>query len=338
MITPGYALTATSRVLPRLALDFTTAVTDPRVTTTRATNTATRFNSSGVIEIVNANLPRYDFDPVTLVCRGQLIEDARTNLFLNSLIDGTNLSTQSVTLAATAYTMTFYGTGSVAISGGHSATVDGTGAFPSRRTYTFTPTAGSSTFTVTGDVKFAQLEAGAFATSFIPTAGAPVLRNFDSVALTGSNFTSWFTAGAGTLYAEGSQPVIFASSRSCASLCVSINNPRISNYRQSAGAINGYAINSAGAGNAVSSGVTATANAIQKSALSYSATNLQTISGNGSATFSISIDMSTSLSALNALSIGSDFVTTPNNWNGHVRKVMWWPQQLTAAELRAFST
>jgi len=41
MITPSYGLTATERVLPRMALDFTTATLDPRVTFTRTDNTAT---------------------------------------------------------------------------------------------------------------------------------------------------------------------------------------------------------------------------------------------------------------------------------------------------------
>lgn len=84
MITPAYSPTATERVLPRMALDFTTGVLDSRVTITRALNTATRVNSSGLIEIVNANLPRFDYDPVTLAPRGLLIEEARANLLLQS--------------------------------------------------------------------------------------------------------------------------------------------------------------------------------------------------------------------------------------------------------------
>jgi hypothetical protein len=79
MITPAYSTTATERVLPRLALDFTTGALDPRVTVTRALNTATRVNSSGLIETVNANLPRFDYDPVTLQPKGLLIEEQRTN-------------------------------------------------------------------------------------------------------------------------------------------------------------------------------------------------------------------------------------------------------------------
>lgn len=86
MMTPAYAPTATERVLPRMALDFTTATLDPRVTVTRALNTATRINSSGVIEIVNADLPRFNY--ANGVCMGLLIEEARTNLLVNSVFSG----------------------------------------------------------------------------------------------------------------------------------------------------------------------------------------------------------------------------------------------------------
>lgn len=84
MISPSYSLTATERVLPNMALDFTTASLDSRVTLTRTGNTATVTNSSGVIAAINANLPRFDFNPTTLVCNGLLIEEARTNLILYS--------------------------------------------------------------------------------------------------------------------------------------------------------------------------------------------------------------------------------------------------------------
>jgi hypothetical protein len=84
MITPSYAITATERVLPRLALDFTTATLDPRVTFTRTGNTATVVNSLGLVAPINANLPRFDFDPVTLVCKGLLIEESRINYCLYS--------------------------------------------------------------------------------------------------------------------------------------------------------------------------------------------------------------------------------------------------------------
>lgn len=198
MITPSFGLTSTERVLPRLALDFTTASLDSRVTFTRTGNTATVTNSSGVIVGINADLPRFDYNPTTLACKGLLIEEARTNLLLNSLIDGTNLTTQIVVTTAVSTTLSFYGTGEIVLSGTSSATVTGTGAYPSRKTHTFTPTAGALTLTVTGTVQYAQLEVGGFATSFIPTAASQVTRTADLATMTGTNFSDWYNADEGT--------------------------------------------------------------------------------------------------------------------------------------------
>lgn len=84
MITPSFSLTATERVLPKMALDFTTASLDSRVTFTRTGNTATVTNSSGFVVPINADLPRFDFNPIALTCKGLLIEESRTNLLLYS--------------------------------------------------------------------------------------------------------------------------------------------------------------------------------------------------------------------------------------------------------------
>lgn len=103
MITPAFSLTATERVLPRLALDFTTASLDSRITFTRTGNTATVTNSSGFVVPINANLPRFDFDAAALTCKGLLIEESRTNLCLyseNLSLGWTNVrSTSSVDAA-----------------------------------------------------------------------------------------------------------------------------------------------------------------------------------------------------------------------------------------------
>ncbi len=87
MITPSFGLTATERVLPKLALDFTTASLDSRITFTRTTgasNPATYVNNSGVITAATNNQPRFDYDPVTLACKGLLIEESRQNKYTYS--------------------------------------------------------------------------------------------------------------------------------------------------------------------------------------------------------------------------------------------------------------
>lgn len=64
---------------PSLVKDFSGGVMPPGLTFSRSTS-ATQTNASGLVESVAANVPRLDYDPVTLVCRGLLIEESRTNL------------------------------------------------------------------------------------------------------------------------------------------------------------------------------------------------------------------------------------------------------------------
>lgn len=139
---------------PALGLNFMVpGVLDPRITFTRA-STATYFNSAGVMQTAAINAPRWDYDPATLTLRGLLLEDARTNLLLNSAV----LSTQSVTVPASVQALSFYGTGTIALSGAFVGTLVGAGPFPTRASLIFTPTAGTLTLTVTGSVLNAQLE------------------------------------------------------------------------------------------------------------------------------------------------------------------------------------
>jgi hypothetical protein len=48
----------------------------------------------------------------------------------------------------------------------------------------------------------AQLEAGAFATSYIPTVASQVTRAADAASMTGTNFSSWYNQGEGTFYTD----------------------------------------------------------------------------------------------------------------------------------------
>jgi hypothetical protein len=325
MITPAYSSTATERVLPSMALDFLTGVLDPRVTIARALDTATRVNSSGVIEVVAANLPRFDYDPTTLTTKGLLSELTKTNLFLNSLVDGTNLSTQSVTLAASAYTLSFYGSGSITISGGHSATVNGIGDYPNRKTYAFTPTAGSSTFTVSGDVKFAQIELGSVS-SFIPTASSSSTRNTDRISMTSSNFSSWYNQSEGAFAAEYIPPTIATT------LGVLSVNDGTTNNRIDARSNGISFVTSGGATQAGMVATGAVANAINRCVVGYKLNSFAfAINGNAPAT-----DTSGSIPTVSRLVIGAVDNFSPS-LNGHMRKLRYWPLRITNAEVQAFS-
>lgn len=190
--------------IPALDLSFINGETlDSRVTFTRA-SAGTRINGSGAIESISSGNPRFDYSPTSIgTLLGLLVEEQRTNLLLNSPVDGTGLSTQSVTVAATPYTLSFYGTGTVTLTGTSTAgPLVGTGAYPNRVSLTFTPTAGTLTLTVSGSVRWAQLEAGSMATSHIPTAGSQATRAADAAQMTGAAFTNWFNPLEGTFLCE----------------------------------------------------------------------------------------------------------------------------------------
>ena len=167
---------------------YTTADMD----VTRATD-ATRVNESGLIENVLSNVPRIDYTGGG--CPHILAEPQRTNIVFPSAV----AVTQTRTVSATEYTLSFYGTGSVVLSGTHSATLNGT-SVNNRVTLSFTPTAGSLTLTISGTVTNIQLEVGSYATSLIPTSGSSVTRNKD--VFTRDGIVSLINSTEGVLFVE----------------------------------------------------------------------------------------------------------------------------------------
>jgi hypothetical protein len=125
-----------------------------------------------------------------------LLEPQRTNVLLNTA----TLSTQAVTTTAVSYALSFYGTGTITLSGAFVGTLVGTGV-SNRVSLVFTSTAAPLTLTVSGSVANAQLEVGAYATSYIPTIGTSLTRNQDTIEKT-SVGSDILNASEGTFYAE----------------------------------------------------------------------------------------------------------------------------------------
>lgn len=184
--------------------DFTRAIVDPRVSVTRST-TGTYFDANGVMQTAPIATPRIDCDPLTGEILGLMMEPPRTNLILDSAAP----STQVVTVTAVNTALSFYGTGSITMSGAYTGTLTGTGAFPNRVEMNFTPTAGALTLTVSGDVQFAQLEAATtnaigMATSYIPTTSSSASRAIETTPIPSLANVEW-NPNAMTLYAEYSR-------------------------------------------------------------------------------------------------------------------------------------
>ena len=421
MITPSYGLTATERVLPRMALDFTTATLDPRVTFTRSGDTATVINSSGNIAPINADLPRFDFDPITLLCKGLLIEEARTNLFLYSaefdniywgkirssitanatispdgastgdklvenLDNGTHLIVRTETTTNTsANTWSIYakaserpsinivvregttflrssnatfnlsaGTvGAVSNAGGSSATAAienaGNGWYRCSLTITLggVDTNSQALFQLNngsvssyqGDgtsgifIWGAQLEAGAFATSYIPTTTTTVTRNADNVSMTGTNFSDWYNASEGAFVTQVSLLNISAGHLLTAFQGYSdVMRVRMLSSIPTAN----ITVGGASQFNSTSQGSLGaiTTNEIFSSALAYKQ-NDTSFAAKG---VSVSTDTSVNLvTAPSRLAIGSLDNVGSGSMTGHMRRVFYYPQRLSNAEIAAFS-
>lgn len=270
--------------------------------------------------------PRFDYDPVTLQPRGLLIEEQRTNLLLNSKIDGTNLATQIVTSAATTYTLSFYGTGTVVLSGTATATVVGTGAYPTRTTYSFTALVGALTLTVSGTVQFAQLEAGAFATSYIPTTASQVTRSADVALIQGSNFSGWYNQSEGTIYGNystsmtSSRPVITPRSTATA-------DNRVQFGTASAVVVVGGSVQAnIGSGTNITSGKQAFAYKLNDFAGIIQGTPVSTI---------VNTDTSGTVPTVDYATIGYFDFGGGERLNGHIRQLAYYPRRLSNTELQA---
>jgi hypothetical protein len=328
-LTPSTALSPGVRgIRPALLLNFVnTTALDSRITFTRA-STATFIGSNGVIQSAAINAPRFDYNPSTLASRGLLIEETRTNLLLNSLIDGTSLSTQSVTVAAVSHTISFYGTGSITLTGAATATVTGTGVYPNRQTLTFTPIVGILVCTVVGSVQYAQLEVGTFATSFIPTAGTSVLRSPDVAQMTSTNFSSWYNQTEGTFVVGADGPAI--GTQIITQADDGTQTERITG--RFTGATSTFVVVDNNAGQVALSSGTITANVPQKLAYAYKLNDFALVwAGLAAVT-----DTAGTLPTPNILRVGVNAAGT-EYLNGHIRQIVYYKTRLADTTLRVLT-
>ena len=133
------------------------------------------INKYGQLASADVGIPRE-------TSQGWMIEGDSTNLLLNS----DTLSTQSISVSSQPHVLSFYGTGTVTLSGVYTGSLVGTGT-NDRVTLAFTPATGSLTVTVSGTVEYAQIEQSLFATSYITSAGTAGERLADDVYLGGFN-------------------------------------------------------------------------------------------------------------------------------------------------------
>jgi hypothetical protein len=166
----------------------------------------------------------------------------------------------------------------------------------------------------------AQLEAGAFATSYIPTVASQVTRSADSASMTGANFSSWYNQSQGSYFVQGvprqfsNQPIFLADSTGVFSMYIGAN-----------------AIPAAYQGSALSSGITVANFTPFKMSYSFNSTG-NSVSANGASVASSTGNKVPSVTTIQlGQSSGSYFI------NGYIQKIQYYPIALTSVQLQALT-
>jgi hypothetical protein len=181
----------------------------------------------------------------------------------------------------------------------------------------------------------AQLEAGAFATSYIPTTTTALTRNADVASMTGTNFSSWYNASQGTIVAEYVYSTTGVSNQCAYSLdngtssetiIMASTTPAIDRPLSSAG---GVAQLTGGLGN-----YTFTAQQLIKRAVAYKLNDYGTsVNGGAAAT-----DTTYTVPSPDRLIIGAAGYFLGSRLNGYIRRIAYYNTRLTNAQLQALTT
>lgn len=174
----------------------------------------------------------------------------------------------------------------------------------------------------------AQLEAGAFATSYIPTVAAAVTRSPDVATMTGTNFSSWFNAVQGTFVAQFTPSTI---SGTRAVLDANDNTANESIRLQNVSADPFFTVTDGGVDQASIDAGTVAANTNYKIAAAYEVNNFAVSLGGGT----VGTDTSGTLPTVTQMQIGNS--AGGNRLNGYICQISYYNTRLTNTTLQALS-
>ena len=179
----------------------------------------------------------------------------------------------------------------------------------------------------------AQLEAGAFATSYIPTVASQVTRTADQCSIVAPNFAPWYNQSEGTFVSEFS---FFASAdtvNSKAYFAVSdgtTNNRIFGNLATTSVPFIFIAVGGAAQAN-LNTGTAVTNNSVAKVATAYKTNDFAAVLNAGT----VATDTSGTVPTVDRLGIGN--LNNFSQLNGHVRSIRYYPTRLTNAQLQALT-
>ena len=175
---------------------------------------------------------------------------------------------------------------------------------------------------------------GAFATSYIKTEAATVTRNADAASMTGTNFSSWFSNLEITAYAQGQT---FSNTGVVRLFLISVNASTtlgIGVFVDS-GTDWSFRVRGSSDSSTVAIYTGQAVNALNKAIIGYDQNNSST---------SVTLNAASPTTATRGpiiadqMTIGSGNVSGANAWNGHIRKLAFYPQKVSNAQLQALTS
>ncbi len=186
----------------------------------------------------------------------------------------------------------------------------------------------------------AQAEAGAFATSYIPTVASQVTRAADSASMIGNNFARWYNVNEGTFYSQAVQN----ATNSTAAFAASMDDSSVGGdasivlfyFNNTARSIQLTAYNPSGSIQVDMSGNTPllTQGVAKKAAWALKTNDFAQASDGGS----VNTDTSGAMPAPNVFGLGYR-VSSPGGYlNGTIARIAYYPRRLANTELQGITS
>ena len=193
---------------------------------------------------------------------------------------------------------------------------------------------GTANAAATGSAIFwgAQFEQAAFPTSYIPTTTAAVTRTADVATMTD---ISWFNSNEGTFLFEGSFPYVGTSSNELLDLDDGGNTDRFRLVLDASENINFSTTHSADTDGASNGTGVIAANTVFRVAGAYSDDDIRA-AVDGALSPADSTAALPLADAMTTLRFGATIAST--NYDGHIRRVRYWPKRLSDLKLQKLSS
>lgn len=177
----------------------------------------------------------------------------------------------------------------------------------------------------------AQVEAGAFPTSYISTVASQVTRAADAASMTGTNFSSWYNADQGTLYSEAST---YDASVVRSAFSISDGSSPYRILTAHGTGARGFVANNGTQMSQTIASVAFSNNTFSKMSMAYAVNN-----GNAAANGTLgTLDTAMTIPVVTQLQIGSQTGSGSQTLNGTIKKLAYYPLRVTDAQLQGMTT